>query len=163
MRLNVYAQPRVVLPTEHSLRVPRKVHVHFLSAHAVEYICATFRRTGAFLWYGSNLLKQLASSYLFSTTSSMAQNSIVAAYLDPKDDPSNPLRYIASNTLTTVALCTCSIPCNVSSIPIVYSFVAVVLTTALIHTFWLFRHRTKWMLSLVIGEYCECLHLLLSL
>lgn len=97
----------------------------------------------------------------------MAQNSTGAAstnpYLDPKDDPYNPLKYVASNTLTAVAICTCPIPYSVLLIPIWNSFAAVVLTTALIHTFWLFRYRTKWMLTLVIGEYCECLYLLLSL
>ncbi|KAL4076044.1 RTA1-domain-containing protein [Scleroderma citrinum] len=60
----------------------------------------------------------------------MAQNST-----DPKNDPNNPLKYIPSNTLTTVAI-------------------SVVLVTALIHTFWSFRYKTKWMLALVIGEYC---------
>ncbi|KIM68771.1 hypothetical protein SCLCIDRAFT_104952 [Scleroderma citrinum Foug A] len=64
----------------------------------------------------------------------MAQNS-TDPYINPKDDPNNPLKYIASNSLTAVAL-------------------FIVLNTAFIHSFWCSRYRTKWMLPLVIGEYC---------
>jgi len=58
-------------------------------------------------------------------------------YLESRDssDPNNPLGYIASNSLTTVGI-------------------SIVLVIALIHTFWTFRYRPKWMLALVIGEYC---------
>ncbi|KIM68753.1 hypothetical protein SCLCIDRAFT_13511 [Scleroderma citrinum Foug A] len=76
----------------------------------------------------------LILSVLYLGTSCVAQNS-TNPYIDPKDDPNNPLKYIASNSLTAVAI-------------------SIVLTTALIHTFWCFRYRTKWMLALVVGEYC---------
>ncbi|KIK79587.1 hypothetical protein PAXRUDRAFT_834021 [Paxillus rubicundulus Ve08.2h10] len=55
-------------------------------------------------------------------------------FLDPKDDPYNPLRYITSNTLTAIAF-------------------AVVMVIALVHTFSTFRYGAKWMLAMVIGEY----------
>jgi len=55
-------------------------------------------------------------------------------YLDPKDDPYNPLRYIASNTLTAIAF-------------------SIVLAIAFIQTWYTWKYRTKWMLSMVIGEY----------
>ncbi|KIJ70506.1 hypothetical protein HYDPIDRAFT_23606 [Hydnomerulius pinastri MD-312] len=55
-------------------------------------------------------------------------------FLDPKDDPYNALRYIASNTLTAIAF-------------------AVVMAVALIQTFYTFRYGAKWMLAMVIGEY----------
>jgi len=58
----------------------------------------------------------------------------VNPFLDPKDDPYNPLRYIASNTLTAIAF-------------------AVVMTIALIQTFCTFRYGAKWMLVMVIGGY----------
>jgi len=107
----------------------------------------------------------LILSILYLGTSCMAQNSTSTdPYLDPKDDPSNPLKYIASNSLTAVAICMCPISFwSVLSILITSSYAVVVLTTAFIHTFWCFRYRTKWMLALIIGEYCECLDLLLSL
>ena len=105
----------------------------------------------------------LILSVLYLGTSCVAQNS-TNPYIDPKDDPNNPLKYIASNSLTAVAICMYPISSwGVLSIPIMTSYAAIVLTTALIHTFWCFRYRTKWMLALVVGEYCECLGLLLSL
>ncbi|KAL4076688.1 RTA1 like protein-domain-containing protein [Scleroderma yunnanense] len=69
----------------------------------------------------------------------MSQNSTVTLptnpYFDPKNDPCNPLRYIVSNSLTVMVI-------------------SVVLASALIHTFWAFRYRTTWMLTLVTSEYC---------
>ncbi|KAF9057621.1 RTA1 like protein-domain-containing protein [Panaeolus papilionaceus] len=53
-------------------------------------------------------------------------------FADPKNDPYNPLKYIASNTLTGIA-------------------VALVLVTAVL--------QTKWMLSMTIGAYCFALGL----
>ncbi|KAF8558767.1 RTA1-domain-containing protein [Imleria badia] len=58
----------------------------------------------------------------------------VNPFLDPKDDLYNPLRYIASNTLTAIAF-------------------ALVMLIALIQTFYTFRHGAKWMLVMVIGGY----------
>ncbi|KIJ16373.1 hypothetical protein PAXINDRAFT_75421 [Paxillus involutus ATCC 200175] len=59
-------------------------------------------------------------------------------YLDPSNDPCNALRYIPSNTLTATTL-------------------ALVLTVALIQTYLTFRHGTKWMLTMVIGEFTYAL------
>ena len=90
----------------------------------------------------------------------MAQNS-TDPYINPKDDPNNPLKYIASNSLTAVALCSCPISSwGVLSILIMSSHAVIVLNTAFIHSFWCSRYRTKWMLPLIIGEYCEFLNLL---
>ncbi|KAH0840126.1 RTA1-domain-containing protein [Lanmaoa asiatica] len=55
-------------------------------------------------------------------------------FLDPKDDPYNPLRYIPSNTLTAIAF-------------------ALVMLVALIQTFYTFRYGAKYMLVMVIGVY----------
>ncbi|KAF8138712.1 RTA1-domain-containing protein [Boletus edulis] len=55
-------------------------------------------------------------------------------FLDPKDDPYNPLRYITSNTLTAIAF-------------------ALVMLVALVQTFYMFRYGAKWMLAMVIGGY----------
>ena len=105
----------------------------------------------------------LTLSVLYLGTSCMAHNS-TDSYLGPKDNnPSNPLEYIASNTLTAVAICMYPISSwSVFSVLIMSSYTAIVLTTALIHMFWCLRYRTKSMLALVIGEYCEFLDQLLS-
>ncbi|KAI9574463.1 RTA1-domain-containing protein [Boletus coccyginus] len=55
-------------------------------------------------------------------------------FLDPKNDPYNPLRYIASNTLTAIAF-------------------TLVMLIALIQTFYTFRYGGKYMLTMVIGGY----------
>ncbi|KAI0053561.1 RTA1-like protein [Auriscalpium vulgare] len=55
-------------------------------------------------------------------------------YADPKNDPYNPLGYIASNTLTGVAL-------------------GLILSVALVQTFSMFKWGAWWMLAMVIGEY----------
>ncbi|KAI0063780.1 hypothetical protein BV25DRAFT_1914863 [Artomyces pyxidatus] len=54
-------------------------------------------------------------------------------YADPKDDPYNPLGYIASNALTTVALHLIAV-----------SFIA--------HAFCLYKWKAWWMSCMVIGE-----------
>ncbi|KAF9219844.1 hypothetical protein BS17DRAFT_760233 [Gyrodon lividus] len=56
------------------------------------------------------------------------------AFLDPKDDPYNPFKYITSNTLTAIAF-------------------VVVMMIAVVQTFCTFRYGTKWMMAMVIGEY----------
>ncbi|PPQ98523.1 hypothetical protein CVT24_004014 [Panaeolus cyanescens] len=55
-------------------------------------------------------------------------------FLDPKNDPYNPLKYIASNTLTGIA-------------------VALVLVTAILQSICIWRWGAKWMLSMTIGAY----------
>ncbi|KAG6824680.1 hypothetical protein H0H93_001665, partial [Arthromyces matolae] len=55
-------------------------------------------------------------------------------YADPKNDPNNPLKYITTNSLTTVAFC-------------------LVIIVAISQTFCVVKWGAKWMLSLVIGEY----------
>ncbi|KAG6810400.1 hypothetical protein H0H92_012042, partial [Tricholoma furcatifolium] len=55
-------------------------------------------------------------------------------YADPKEDPHNPLKYIATNSLTAVAF-------------------SLVMVVAISQTYCVFKWGGKWMLSLVIGEY----------
>ncbi|OBZ80079.1 Protein RTA1 [Grifola frondosa] len=55
-------------------------------------------------------------------------------FTDPKDDPHNPLKYIPSNVLTTIAI-------------------ALILLTAAIQTFFYMRLGGRCMLSMVIGEF----------
>ncbi|KAH7917425.1 RTA1-domain-containing protein [Leucogyrophana mollusca] len=85
------------------------------------------------------LLLFLVSFLLCLATLSRAQNDTSSGppadpFLDPKDDPYNPLKYIASNTLTGIAF-------------------ALVLTVALIHTFYMKRYGAIWMAVMVVGEY----------
>jgi len=54
--------------------------------------------------------------------------------LDPKHDPNNPLKYIASDVLTGIAF-------------------SLVILVALIQTWWVKKWGAKWMLSMVIGAY----------
>ncbi|KAH7909729.1 RTA1 like protein-domain-containing protein [Hygrophoropsis aurantiaca] len=55
-------------------------------------------------------------------------------YVDPKDDPNNPLKYIASNALTGTAF-------------------SLVLIVAFIHSYYIIRYGAIWMIVMVIGEY----------
>ncbi|KAG6890218.1 hypothetical protein C0995_010229 [Termitomyces sp. Mi166 len=56
-------------------------------------------------------------------------------YVDPKHDINNPLKYIATDSLTAVSF-------------------ALVMVVAISQTYCVFKWGAKWMLSLVIGEYC---------
>ncbi|EIW82130.1 RTA1-domain-containing protein [Coniophora puteana RWD-64-598 SS2] len=81
---------------------------------------------------------------LFSAASSLVEPALARQpnippppsnpYLDPKDDPYNPLRYIASNTFTAIAF-------------------SIVLAIAFIQTWYTWKYRVKWMSAMVIGEY----------
>lgn len=72
-------------------------------------------------------------------------------FLDPKDDPYNPLRYIASNALTAIAF---GKPMHLWTDPgLTMIDLALVMLTALIQTFYTFRYGAKWMVVMVIGEY----------
>jgi hypothetical protein len=78
-------------------------------------------------------------------------------FLDPKDDPFNPLKYIASNVLTGIAF---SEPFCHQSGKLVISFKfcflpGLVMIVALIQSYFTFKWGTKFMLSMVIGEYSE--------
>ncbi|KAI0068733.1 hypothetical protein BV25DRAFT_1817642 [Artomyces pyxidatus] len=55
-------------------------------------------------------------------------------FLDPKDDPYNPLGYIASNTLTAIAF-------------------SLIMLSAIVETFSMFKWGAWWMSCMVIGEY----------
>ncbi|KAH7105315.1 RTA1-domain-containing protein [Auriculariales sp. MPI-PUGE-AT-0066] len=55
-------------------------------------------------------------------------------YADPRHDVFNPLRYIASNILTAIA-------------------VALVLVVGFAQTFFVWKYKTKWMLAMTIGCY----------
>ncbi|KAF8076468.1 RTA1-like protein [Lyophyllum atratum] len=55
-------------------------------------------------------------------------------YVDPKNDPYNPLKYVTSNTLTAIAF-------------------SLILSVALSQTYCIFKWGAKWMLSIVIGAY----------
>jgi len=56
-------------------------------------------------------------------------------FKDPKNDPYNPLRYIASNTLTAIAF-------------------ALILLVAFAQTYLMFKRGAKWMSAMTIGAYC---------
>jgi len=55
-------------------------------------------------------------------------------FADPKDDPYNPLGYIATDSLTAIAF-------------------SLILASALIHTVWMRKWGAWWMTCMVIGEY----------
>ncbi|KII95141.1 hypothetical protein PLICRDRAFT_96258 [Plicaturopsis crispa FD-325 SS-3] len=61
-------------------------------------------------------------------------------FADPKNDPCNPLKYIASNALTGVAF-------------------GLVMLVALTQTFMAWRQGGRWMSSMIVGEYCFALGL----
>ncbi|KAG6865305.1 hypothetical protein C0991_003607 [Blastosporella zonata] len=56
-------------------------------------------------------------------------------YADPKNDPHNPLKYITTNSLTAVSF-------------------SLIILVAISQTYCMIKWGAKWMLSLVIGEYC---------
>lgn len=76
---------------------------------------------------------------------------------DPKEDPYNPLRYIASNTLTTIAF---GESWTLGAWPLLTGDVLVfVILIALVQTFYTVQYGAKWMLAMVIGGYSEYLYL----
>ncbi|OCH94121.1 RTA1-like protein [Obba rivulosa] len=75
---------------------------------------------------------------LFSVMSFAMSAAAATPDIDPKDDPMNPLRYIASNALTGVAL-------------------AAVLLVAIGHVYSFWRYRGKCMLPMVIGDWTYAL------
>jgi hypothetical protein len=78
-------------------------------------------------------------------------------FLDPKDDPYNPLRYITSNTLTAIAFGKPK-DNSMKSPSTNYPPLAIVMVIALVQTFCTIRYGAKWMLVMVIGEYSEQTH-----
>lgn len=62
------------------------------------------------------------------------------AFIDPRHDPSNPLKYIASNTLTGIA----------------FSLIVIV---GIIQTWFIRKWGSKWMMSMTIGAYTFALGL----
>lgn len=66
----------------------------------------------------------------------VARNHTVDPFADPKDDINNPLRYIPSNTLTTVGV-------------VAFGGVSIALAVRM----WRARWRTRYMLSMVIGGF----------
>jgi hypothetical protein len=75
-------------------------------------------------------------------------------FLDPKRDPYNPLKYIASNVLTAVAFSE-FYQHTFSPCPCPTQFPGLVIIVALIQSYFTFKWGTKFMLSMVIGEYSE--------
>lgn len=76
-------------------------------------------------------------------------------FADPKDDPCNFLKYIASNVLTSVAFGACSdftFPFKGGSPQLI---LGLIITTALVQTWFSFRVGGKFMSCMVIGEYSE--------
>ncbi|KDR83684.1 hypothetical protein GALMADRAFT_219515 [Galerina marginata CBS 339.88] len=61
-------------------------------------------------------------------------------FVDPRHDPYNPLKYIASNTLTAIAF-------------------SLVLVVGIIQTWFIKKWGAKWMMSMTIGAYCFALGL----
>ncbi|EIW64953.1 RTA1-like protein [Trametes versicolor FP-101664 SS1] len=73
-----------------------------------------------------------ALTLLAFASSAQAQDPLV--FTDPKDDPFNPLRYIANNTLSAIAI-------------------SLVLVVALIQSWMMFRLGGRCMLAMLIGEF----------
>lgn len=74
--------------------------------------------------------------------------------MDPKHDPFNPLKYIASDVLTAIAFSQC---------PqfVVWRFLTsrvslgLVILVALVQTWWIKKWGARWMLSMTIGAYSK--------
>ncbi|EPQ59429.1 RTA1-domain-containing protein [Gloeophyllum trabeum ATCC 11539] len=95
------------------------------------YISSSARRTA--------VLCLLAAVFLASSDTLAAARDVSVPrpadpFADPRHDPYNPLRYIASNTLTAIAF-------------------TLVLVVAFIQSFSMWKWGAVWMLSMVIGEY----------
>jgi hypothetical protein len=83
--------------------------------------------------------RQLAFIFLglISQTGAVVKDNVprpADPFIDPKHDPFNPLKYIASNTLTGIAT-------------------ALVLVVGLIQTWLIVKLGAKWMMSMTIGTY----------
>ena len=76
-------------------------------------------------------------------------------FADPKADPCNPLKYIASNALTSVAFGGCSDSNFSSRVAHPQLILGLIIATALVQTWYMFRIGGKFMSSMVIGEYSE--------
>ena len=76
-------------------------------------------------------------------------------FADPKTDPCNPLKYIASNALTSVAFGGCSDSNFSSRVTHPQLILGLVIATALVQTWYMFRIDGRFMSSMVIGEYSE--------
>lgn len=77
-------------------------------------------------------------------------------FLDPKHDPYNPLKYIASNAPTGVAFSKFScISFEIQALTDTGSFPGLVVVVAFIQTWFIRKWGAKWMLSMVIGEFSE--------
>lgn len=92
---------------------------------------------------------------LLAATAALAQDGIppftVDPFADPKNDPFNPLKYIASNALTATAMGQ-SFAAEWPRI-LNKSFIALVLAIALPHTWLTWRVGGRFMLAMVIAEY----------
>ena len=74
-------------------------------------------------------------------------------FADPEADPCNPLKYIASNALTSVAFGGCS-DSNFSS-RVTHPQLILLLQLYLVQTWYMFRIGGKFMSPMVIGECSE--------
>ncbi|KAH9482709.1 Protein RTA1 [Psilocybe cubensis] len=82
-------------------------------------------------------LRSLLLSALLSSVNGAIKHNVPRPdpFADPRHDPYNPLKYIASNTLTGIA-------------------VALVLTVGFLQTWLIIKHGARWMMSMTIGIYC---------
>ncbi|KJA30219.1 hypothetical protein HYPSUDRAFT_125712 [Hypholoma sublateritium FD-334 SS-4] len=91
-------------------------------------------------------LGRLSASLLLLGAASLVDGAIHTnlprpnPFVDPAHDPYNPLKYIASNTLTAIAF-------------------SLVLTVGIIQTWFIRRYGAKWMMSMTIGAYLFALGL----
>ncbi|TFY68626.1 hypothetical protein EVG20_g3480 [Dentipellis fragilis] len=80
------------------------------------------------------LVLVIAAGPAFAADDSNKPPHVADPFADPKNDPYNPLRYIASNALTTIA-------------------VLLIGATALSHVFCMWKWRAWWMSCLIVGEF----------
>ena len=99
------------------------------------------------------LVTYLLSSGLPAAARKLPNTTPVNPFLDPKDDPNNPLGYIASNTLTGVALSVYNqfVIHLQTSMP--NGRKGLVLAVALMQTFNLLKWGARWMVCMTIGAY----------
>jgi hypothetical protein len=80
-------------------------------------------------------------------------------FLDPKNDPFNPLKYVASDVLTAIAFSEhfCFQSTKSTSLILARTFLltGLIIIVALVQSYFAYKWGTKFMLSMVIGEYSE--------
>lgn len=113
------------------------------------------------------MFRQLPSAFLYTLIS--CANAAMKhdlprpdPFADPRHDPYNPLKYIASNTLTGIAvgmfLELFFVACHLR-LTFFHSFLrstlsALILAVGLLQTWLIVKTGARWMMSMTIGIYC---------